>query len=457
MAENQVGVKIRAMTGAHHTEEDAGHQQTPADPEIVPDQAHHEQNTDTTKNPTVQLTRIDTDNMEEFVRNHSDIGLECYVPNLVNTHVRELIRNRVQINPGENKIVFNSAELSEFFTRSCYELDLQTGRVSTPAEDIGVQCQQDEFDLILLREHFQKYLDQMEAPTDELKRIPLVKKRAPMAEIMDMNEIEEKMQRYCQLWVLYTKLWVLYTQASCELTRRSKILQEEAAKACKVYGPYIRDVLQQVEEVMTLFVMEKELRNIKGRGHFPIPTITPHNTKIENHQQSRKTLEAVDKKLIRILNAVKESGNTYEKEQEAARQHARAARPTHRTQYNFTSLNCSTPIKNMGTTENRHQPTERTTHFNPNPTHHFYPLTELIGCTNRYELPINDSIINGAGTTPGVQFTTGMTDVAGCNEPWRNNGTGTIPQQHTLPPHMTNPTDCNGFFSNSPNSSNNRN
>ena len=39
MAENQVGVKTRALTGAHHTEEDAGHQQTPADPEIVPDQA----------------------------------------------------------------------------------------------------------------------------------------------------------------------------------------------------------------------------------------------------------------------------------------------------------------------------------------------------------------------------------------------------------------------------------
>ena len=198
-----------------------GHQQTPVNPKIVPDQTHHQQNTDTTKNPTVQLTRIDTDNLEEFVRNHSDIGLEWYVPNLVNTRVKELIGNRVQINPGENNIVFNSAELSEFFTRSCYELDLQTGRLYTysiPVEDIGIQCQQDEFDLILLREHFQKYLDQMEAPTDELKRIPLVKKRAPTAETMDLKEIMEKMQQYCQL--------LLYTQASCEFTRRSIILQE---------------------------------------------------------------------------------------------------------------------------------------------------------------------------------------------------------------------------------------
>ena len=60
-------------------------------------------------------------------------------------------------------------------------------------------------------------------------------------------------------------------------------------------------------------------------------------------------------------------------------------------------------------------------------------------------------------TTPGVQFTTGTTDATSQNEPWRNNGTGTVPHQHTLPPHTTNPMDCNGLFSNSLNSSNNRN
>ena len=63
-----------------------------------------------------------------------------------------------------------------------------------------------------------------------------MKKKAPTAETMDLEEIEEKMKQYCQLWVLYA-------QASCKLTRRSKISQEEAVKACKVYGPYIRDVL----------------------------------------------------------------------------------------------------------------------------------------------------------------------------------------------------------------------
>ena len=251
-----------------------------------------------------------------------------------------------------------------------------------------------------------------------------------MADIMDMKEIEEKMSQYCQLWVLYT-------QASCELTRRSKILQNEAAKACKVYGPYIRDVLQQVDEVMTLFIMENKLRNIKGRGHFPIPTVTLHDTKIENSQQSRKTLDAVDEELVRIMNTVKEGEYTYEKEQEAAKQLARAAISTHRPEYNFTSLNSSTPIKNMGTTDNRQQPPERTTHFNPNPTHHFYPLTELTNHNNWYEPPINNSIINGASTTPGVQFATGMTNASGHNKPWRDNSTGTAPQ-HTLSTCTTN-------------------
>ena len=163
-----------------------------------------------------------------------------------------------------------------------------------------------------------------------------------------------------------------------QANKKIQISQEEAVKACKVYGQYIRDMLQQADEAMTIFVMEKELRNIKGRGNFPMPTITLRDTKIDNSQQSRKILEAVDKELIRILTIVKESELAYQKGQEAAGQQAMAARPTHRPEYNFPSLNSSTPIKNTGTMENK-QP-ERTTHFNPNPTHHFYPSTKPTGC-----------------------------------------------------------------------------
>ena len=152
---------------------------------------------------------------------------------------------------------------------------------------------------------------------------------------MDMKEIEEKIGQYCQLWVLYA-------QASCELTRRSKISQNEEAKAYKVSRGYIWDIRQQVNEVMTLFVMENELRSLKGRGHFPIPTITPHGAKIENSHQSRKTLEAVDEELVRIATTIRESESACEKEQEAAKQPARAARSLQRTEYNFLSLNSNT-------------------------------------------------------------------------------------------------------------------
>ena len=133
---------------------------------------------------------------------------------------------------------------------------------------------------------------------------------------------------------------------------------------------------------MTIFVMEKELRSLKGRGHFPIPTITLQGSKAENSHQVRKTLEAVDKEVTRMVTAVRESERAYEKEQEEAKQQARAMRSMQRTDYNFLSLNSSTPIKNTGTAESRHQPIERTTHFNPNPIHHFYPTTEPTNHTN---------------------------------------------------------------------------
>ena len=134
MAENQLGVKTRSMTDTQHAEKgnqnDTEHQQMQTNPKIAPDQHQHPHNPDnqvTIQNPTVKLTRKDVDDVEEYVRRHSDIGLDWYVPNLVNTHVIDLIRNRVPINPGEHKLLFNSPELSQFFTRSCYKLDLQSG------------------------------------------------------------------------------------------------------------------------------------------------------------------------------------------------------------------------------------------------------------------------------------------------------------------------------------------
>ena len=71
----------------------------------------------------------------------------------------------------------------------------------------------------------------MEHRAEELRRIPLIRKTAAAADIMDITEVE-KLGQCCQLWELYA-------EASYKLTRRSKLSQEEAAKACKVYGLYI--------------------------------------------------------------------------------------------------------------------------------------------------------------------------------------------------------------------------
>ena len=152
MADNQLGVKTRAMIekeGANLKSPEC--QQTPMNPETTTDQQpqpqpqpHNPGTQGAMQYPRIELMRIDQNDLEEYVKKYSDIGLDWYVPNLLNTCVIDMIRNKIPINPRENRILFNSTELSEFFTISCFELDLKTGLVhtySTPTEDIGVVCQ----------------------------------------------------------------------------------------------------------------------------------------------------------------------------------------------------------------------------------------------------------------------------------------------------------------------------
>ena len=129
---------------------------------------------------------------------------------------------------------------------------------------------------------------------------------------MDLEEVEHKLLQYCQLWKLYAEI-------SVELKRKSKLSWESAVTACKVYRWYISDILREVDEVMKLFTMEKELRIIKNRGHFPIPTITPQGTKIKTSHDKDKVLEAVDMEVTELIKAVRESKETYKREQEEAK------------------------------------------------------------------------------------------------------------------------------------------
>ena len=77
---------------------------------------------------------------------------------------------------------------------------------------------------------------------------------------------------------------------------------------------------------------------------------------------------------------------------------------------------------------------------------------------DQYEPPVNDSIIQGAGSAPTDQFATNAISVTGHNDLWRcNNGTNTATNTAS---HRTStrPTSCNGLCNNnSPNSSDTRN
>ena len=270
---------------------------------------------------------------------------------------------------------------------------------------------------------------------------------------MDLEEIEDKIHQYCQLWKVYA-------ETSVELKRKSKLSWESAVAACKVYGLYISDVLQQVDKIMKLLAMEKELRIIKNRGHFPVPEITPQGMKIENTRDFDKVLEAVDREVVEMLTAVRESEHNYKKEKVEARnkeQQVILARQTNRSDFTFPTINSSTPIRNNNTVPQTrtNQQTETAVHFDPNTIHHYYPMTDLTSCSDQYEPPANDSIIQGADSASRDQFTTNTTGVTGHNERWRyNNGTNTA--THTgHQTRMTRPSSHNSSHNNSPNSSHN--
>ena len=91
----------------------------------------------------------------------------------------------------------------------------------------------------------------------------------------------------------------------------------------------------------------------------------------------------------------------------------RSARQTSRSDINlYPTLANSTPIRNTNTRSD--QPG---VHFNTNPVHHVYATTSDRG--EQFEPPENDSILQGATSSPADQFTTNATDTAGRNEPWR--------------------------------------
>ena len=84
--DNNTGVQTRAMAEAQRAEGEANRELT-----NNPEQAQDVPNP--VMNPTVDLHRTD-----EFIKRQGTIGLDWYVPDLCNTRVGILIKNRLPIN-----------------------------------------------------------------------------------------------------------------------------------------------------------------------------------------------------------------------------------------------------------------------------------------------------------------------------------------------------------------------
>ena len=324
----------------------------------------------------------------------------------------------------KGRILFSCPALSEFFKTSNFELDLKTGKVYTylnPPENIGVSCQKDPFDIEFLRSLLQNELDTSMAQEETLERIPNIKKLAGPADTMSLEEAEHKIYQFCQLWKMYADY-------SVELKRKSELSQESAVAACRVYVPYISDIIRQIDKAMKIFAIEKELRTIKSRGYFPVPHITSQNNKIESSRDKDKLLETINEIASAMTKAVRQSEENYLREQEQARardEQLRSVRQTDRSASNFFTPANSTPIRNVNTRTDA-----QGVHFNTNPTRHVYSATS--DEDNHYEPPENDSIIQTTIQPQTSQLTTGTTGSASRNAPWRHiNNMGTTVDNNT--------------------------
>ena len=177
---------------------------------------------------------------------------------------------------------------------------------------------------------------------ERLKRIPSIKKLSGPTDVMPIEEAEHKVRQYCHLWTMYA-------DSSVELKNKSELSQKSAVAACKMYVPYISDITRQIEEVVKIFAMEKELRAIKNRGYCPVPHLAPRECKIETIRDKETLIKEIDEIAVEMLTAIKESEENYKKEQEQARireEQLRSARQTSRPDINmYPTLANSTPIR----------------------------------------------------------------------------------------------------------------
>ena len=119
-----------------------------------------------------------------------------------------------------------------------------------------------------------------------------------------------------------------------------------------MYGPYITDILRQVDEVIKLFSIEEVLRKIKNRGDFPVPKLTPVGIKIIKDKD--RVLTQVNKEVEEMLKAIRTNEENYKREQEKAKNRDQQLgltrqRQNNKSDFDFLTIVNSTPIRDGNT------------------------------------------------------------------------------------------------------------
>ena len=130
---------------------------------------------------------------------------------------------------------------------------------------------------------------------------------------------------------------------------------------------YITDILHQVDEVIKLFSMEKELRKIRNRGEFPVPKFTPDGIKIETTQDKDRVLAQVDREVEDMLKAERRNKENYEREQQEAKNREQQLRLTRQRQTDRSNFNFFTIVNSTLITNSNPRTDQSAVHFDTNP------------------------------------------------------------------------------------------
>ena len=328
-----------------------------------------------------------------------------YIPDLKNTQLKNIVDSRLPHPNDPMEILINAPELKRFFKTSTFEISIDSGKMYTytdPKVDIGVGLEADPFDIDKLEDHFKEHTKVTEV-NHQMERIPLMERTTPTTEVMPLREFENNIGKFF-------KLCRMYGETSCELSRRSLGSEEETTKAFDALQPYISDILEQIEKGQTLFRIEREVRNRKGRGRLRIPYITPKEKLITNAKQLKEFIDAVDDDLTSVIESMRAQEDEFENREQAKKEEEtrweqlrRNTRPTGLSYQTVTSTPLRTQVPYPMANNNRQ--TNRGVLFDPNPTCHSYAQAGDTNSNDGYDQLSGDSMSQDTDMNDRISLT----------------------------------------------------